>query len=104
DRATGDAVRDMAREILVVSQERIAQELKKMLVHVHRASAMRLADELGVLTVILPELASILSEPAAPRWLRTLSMLKRLEAPSFELALATLLYEVETDANSGAAP
>lgn len=104
DRATGDAVREMAREILVVSQERIAQELKKMLVHVGRAGAMRLADELALLPVILPELAAILSEPAAPRWLRTLSMLQRLEAPSFELALATLLHELETDESAGAAP
>ncbi|HTI49987.1 MAG TPA: CCA tRNA nucleotidyltransferase, partial [Planctomycetaceae bacterium] len=38
DESTAAAVREMSREILVVSSERIAQELKKMLVHVRRAA------------------------------------------------------------------
>src|SRR5262245_37039879 len=40
DEATAKAIREMAGEILVVSQERIAQELKKMLVHQRRARAV----------------------------------------------------------------
>lgn len=96
EQATAAAVRELAREILVVSSERITQELRKMLVHVRRSAAMRLADDLRLLSVILPELAPILDESNAPRWLRTLAMLDRLEAPGFELALATLLFELAT--------
>jgi poly(A) polymerase len=93
DPVTSSAVRGMVREILVVSGERISQELRKMLTHVHRERAMRLADELGILSVILPELAPLLSEPGAARWLETLTMLDRLDDPGFELSLATLLFE-----------
>jgi poly(A) polymerase len=88
----------MAGEILIVSSERIAQELKKMLVHVRRAAAMRLADDLKLLAVILPELVPVLVEPGVGRWLRTLAMLERLEQPDFELALATLLALALADA------
>lgn len=94
DDATAAAVREMSREILVVSSERIAQELKKMLVHVRRSAAMRLADQLQLLPVILPELLPLLREPGAPRWLETLSLLNRLEAPPFELAFAVLLLDL----------
>jgi poly(A) polymerase len=102
DPATAMAVREMADEILVVSSERIAQELKKMLVHLRRSAAMRLADELGLLPVILPELVPALTEPGNRRWLRTLSMLDRLEEPSFELALATLFVSAITDPDRAA--
>ena len=95
EQTTAGAVRQMAPEILVVSSERIAQELRKMLVHLRRATAMRLADDLKLLPVILPELAPILAEPGATSWGRTLQMLERLEQPGFELALVTLLFEVE---------
>lgn len=91
DVATASAAREMAGGIRVVSSERIAQELKKMLVHFRRAAAMRLADELKLLPEIVPELVPLLEEPGIKRWSRTLTMLERLEEPSFELALATLL-------------
>jgi poly(A) polymerase len=94
DESTAAAVRTMSREILVVSSERIAQELKKMLVHVRRSAAMRLADQLQLLPVILPELLPLLHEPGAPRWRTTLALLDRLEAPSFELAFAVLLLDL----------
>lgn len=97
--ATADAVRQMAKEILVVSSERIAQELRKMLTHVRRAMAMSLADELALLPVILPELSPILKSPDGAAWDRTLRMLDQLEQPRFELALASLLYEVDPAAS-----
>ena len=43
------------REITVVSAERIADELRKMLVDRNRACGMRLLDELGLLRHVLPE-------------------------------------------------
>lgn len=101
--ATASAVRQMAKEILVVSSERIAQELRKMLTHVRRSVAMSLADEVALLSVILPELSPILKAPDGSSWGRTLGMLDRLEQPRFELALATLLYEVDPSAPEAAA-
>src|SRR5207302_1579919 len=61
DVSTADAVRAMAPEILVVSQERIAQELKKMLVHPRRRRALELAHNLKLLEMILPELAPVIA-------------------------------------------
>jgi len=101
DPPTADAAHQMAREILVVSQERIADELKKMLVHPRRARAVGLAQELHLLTVILPELAPICASAGRPgsedRWQVTRATLDRLEIPRFELALAALLHEVTGD-------
>ena len=91
DRATGEAVRAMAREISVVSQERIAQELKKMLVNRHRARAVQLAADLEVLLEILPEMAMPLATPTV--WTMLIKSLEMLEAPRFELAMAVLLRQ-----------
>jgi poly(A) polymerase len=95
--ATAAAVRAMASQILVVSQERIAQELKKMLVHARRARAISLAHHLELLTVILPELSPVVATagPAdrADRWKQTLELLEILKDPRFELAFAALLSQ-----------
>ena len=57
DEVTAAAVREMAHEIVVVSHERIAQELRRMLVDTHRRRAVELCDSVGLLSVILPEVA-----------------------------------------------
>ena len=99
---TADSVRQMAPEIGIVSQERITQELKKMLEHRTRARAMDLAHDLGLLVQILPELMPALprGEPPLPAgtgagadapWATTLRRLDQLREPGFELALAALL-------------
>lgn len=101
DHSTADAARAMASEILVVSHERIAQELKKMLVHARRARAILLAHHLQLLTVILPELGPIVSTAgqtaSADRWRTTIRTLELLPVPHFELALAALLHDVAFD-------
>ena len=123
DETTAAAVREMADEIVVVSQERIAQELRRMLVDPHRRRAVELCADVKLLDRILPELPI---EPVAfpsggrkppgssnvgegvegeePGGLRpplrsredelTLAMLTLLEQPSFELAFATLLHSL----------
>jgi len=99
--ATARAVHDMAPEILVVSQERIAQELQKILTHPTRRVAIERAAELGVLAVILPELqrlaAGVRADQPHPtevdHWLRSL---ESLPSPDFELALALLLRPAVT--------
>lgn len=85
DPGTATAIAEHAGEILVVSQERIAQELRKMLEHPRRVRAVALAHELGLLERILPEATG---EFAGGR-------LSRLEQPSFALSLSGLLADCE---------
>jgi poly(A) polymerase len=102
DAATADAVRAMAREIHVVSAERIAQELKRMLVDPHRRRAMELARETDLLLEVLPELRPILEAPVPTagarlrhsNWETALRRLQLLEQPTFELATAALFAGV----------
>ena len=56
DPATEAAVRAMAGQITVVSAERIADELRKILVQPGRARGMRLFFDLGLAAPVLPEL------------------------------------------------
>lgn len=93
DPATAAAIRAMAPQITAVSAERIAQELRRMLVDPHRRRAMQLTRELGLLPIILPELRPML-EADAGEWDVTLHMLQLLQAPSFELAAAVLWHAV----------
>ncbi len=98
DGATADAIRAMAPELLIVSQERIAQELKKMLVHHRRSRALALAQDVALLTMVFPELAPIIAtgglSGSCDRWQITLRRLETFESPRFELALAGLLYDL----------
>jgi tRNA nucleotidyltransferase/poly(A) polymerase len=104
DPATAGAIREMATELTVVSAERIAAEMEAMLVDEHRARAMRLLVETGLLAVVLPEVgrgargegrgdgegAGGREQGAGEEWGRTLLLLDALVAPTFALALAGL--------------
>jgi poly(A) polymerase len=102
DPATADAVRAMASQIHVVSAERIAQELKRMLVDPHRRRAMELARDVNLLLEVLPELAPVLdatpgegsSVGVQSAWETTLARLQLLHDPTFELATAALFASV----------
>src|SRR5579883_2074530 len=54
--ATAEAIRAQAPRIGIVSAERIAEELRKLLVDPHRARGMRWFMDLGLAEPILPEL------------------------------------------------
>src|SRR6516225_4737651 len=56
DPATFDAIRTMADQITVVSAERIADELRKLLVDKHRARGMQMLMDSGLAAAVLPEL------------------------------------------------
>jgi poly(A) polymerase len=87
DSATAHAIRAMAGEITVVSAERIAEELRKLLTNPRRADGVRLLADVNLLTPILPEVA------ADPTWPQSLRVLESLPADSsFPLALAALLH------------
>lgn len=90
DPVTAEAIREMAAQIIVVSAERITQELRRMLTNEHRARGMQLVQEVGLLHVIFPEFKSF---PEA-EWDRVLRMLQLLQDPSFELAMAVLWFVV----------
>ena len=99
--ATAHAIQLLADEILVVSWERITQELRKLLVHRRRRRGVRLAQQLGLLSRVFPELAHLLEDAENPEWTHTLNVLDALASPRFPVALATLLHTVP--APSGAA-
>ncbi len=110
--ATRDAVEAMAHEITVVSAERIAAEMRLMLVHSSRVRALNLLREDRLLDVVLPELAianqgsasTVTGRPADEAWLVTLEVLEVLSAPGFPLALAALLQAfVDPDGAEGVA-
>jgi tRNA nucleotidyltransferase/poly(A) polymerase len=100
DVPTRSAVEAMASQITIVSAERIAAEMRLMLVHQRRASAVDLLREVGLLAVILPELAmanqpgskTLIGRPADEAWLAALDTLDALAEPEFPLALAGLLH------------
>jgi len=110
DSDTLAAIRAMASQILVVSAERIAQEIRAMLVHPRRSDALRMLLDAGLLAHVLPEVLALrgMPRPTAHHreldcWGRTLLVMDQLHEPSFALALAALLHELG-NAVAGSAP
>ena len=83
------AVQQQASQIHSVSVERILQELRRMLAHPSRATALQLLKDSQLLPEILPELAPELENTATFQF--TLRALQCLESIHFEPALAILL-------------
>jgi poly(A) polymerase len=98
---TRAALRAMAGQITGVSAERIAQELRRMLVHSSRAHAMNLALETGLAVAILPPVVAMKGlfqgkpmQPERDLWDHTMLVLELLPPdPSFTLAFAALLHD-----------
>lgn len=111
DERTLKAVQRHATEIDVVSAERIAAEMRRMLVHPERAEAARLLRESRLLVEILPESADTFlgsgnAEGSDRAWDRTLAMLAELVSPAFPQALAALILEIcwQINRDTGEAP
>lgn len=101
DPATLEAIRAQAHEVVIVSAERIAAEVRRMFVHANRAKALQLLYDSQLLGVILPEARVLDPESDEPPnetrgaiWRRTLAILQRLERPEFATALAVVLREI----------
>ena len=94
------AIREMADQITVVSPERIAMEMRQILVAPSRCTAVRLLLDTGLAAVILPEIVPA-DETGHRRLDHTLTVLDRLSEPGFPLALAALLYPVVEAAQAG---
>jgi len=100
--ATAVAIQDMAGEITVVSAERIAEELRRLLVYPRRARGMDLLYDLGLVAVLLPDVLpmkglpqGLPSAPCGDLWGHVMRVLDLLgPETSFPLALAALLHDV----------
>jgi len=102
---TLDAIRQLARQMIIVSAERIAAELRRILEHAQRRRGIELLVESGLLPVIFPELeemvdGSTLNQSLAA-WQQTLQILERLNRPSSSAALAALLRGLVAEQENG---
>jgi tRNA nucleotidyltransferase/poly(A) polymerase len=94
DGETLAAIKEQASELVIVSAERIAAELRLILTHPTRARGAELLVETNLLEILLPEIGSVLQDGGP--WSRTLAVLAGLHEPTFSMALAALLREIET--------
>jgi tRNA nucleotidyltransferase/poly(A) polymerase len=90
DAETAAAIREMASQIAVVSPERIAMEMRRVLTESGRVQGIRLLVELGLAAVVFPEIVTR-DEASQTRFEHGLGALGKLQNPNFPLALATLL-------------
>jgi poly(A) polymerase len=109
DESTFAVIREMAPQISVVSAERVAQELERMLVHPTRARAVALLRDSGLLEATLPLLHEAFCARSGPpndglddAFAETLALLQSLVEPSFPLAFSALLAPVISAADAQA--
>jgi poly(A) polymerase len=110
--ATEAAIRKMAPQISVVSAERIADELRRLLVHPRRVRGVKLLYETGLVEPLLPELLEmkglLQGPPHAPTgdlWDHVMRVLDLLgPAPSFPLAFGALLHDIGKRRTLGRTP
>jgi poly(A) polymerase len=96
------AIRELAPQIHQVSQERIREEILKMLTEGRARRAFELLDQTGLLEQVLPEIKKMQGVQQPPQfhpegdvWVHTLMLLEGLPAGgSKTLALGALLHDV----------
>ena len=100
--ATFAAIKKMAREIQIVSRERVRDELTRMLTEGHGRQAFLLLDETGLLKHVLPEISAMKGVEQPPEFhpegdvfVHTLLLLDHLPQPCPPtLAWGALLHDV----------
>lgn len=91
--ATLWAVRRMADQIHIVSQERIGGEMRRMLTHETQARAAVMLHDTGLLKELLPEVARLADDQDDPHpWEETLRVLSDLGHTTLPVGLAALLH------------
>lgn len=93
EESTLAAIQEMAGEIKAVSAERIAMEIRRMLVEPGRVLAVRLLLESNLAEQVLPEIVPT-DDPMRRKLEDSLAILGRLIEPKFPLALMTLLHRM----------
>jgi poly(A) polymerase len=99
---TAAAIRSLAPKVNIVSQERVRDELTKMLTEGKARRAFELLEETGLLAEVLPEVARMKGVEQPPQfhpegdvWVHTLGLLDQLEPGcSLTLAWGALLHDV----------
>jgi poly(A) polymerase len=92
---TRRAITASASTISAVSQERIREELEKILADANRAEGVRELQKLGLLPYLLPELSGFLSIPEGAKLFdHSLAVLTSLSSFDFALSFAALMHEV----------
>src|SRR5439155_13032716 len=112
DPSTAAAIRSMAGQITVVSAERIAEELRQLLMHPRRLRGMNLLWDCGLVAPLLRELVPMKGLPQGPPsaptgdlWDHVMVVLDKLgPESSFPLALAALLHDVGKPRTVGRTP
>lgn len=103
DAATADAVHQLRHQICQVSEERVTQELKRMLSHSSRELSFRLLHESGLLAEIIPELFAATQQSGyakqAEACTQTGEQLRHLTSDEFETALTLLLLPLRRTGN-----
>lgn len=102
DPATAGAIREYAARISSISAERIREELSRLWVESQRAGdALVLLRDLGLLQVILPEIAAMQGVEQPPEYhpegdvfQHTVVMLNEMRTHDYRLAWAVLLHDV----------
>lgn len=100
EEGTGEAIREMAGQIQVVSAERIRQELVKMFTEAHPDHGLLLLDRYRLLEPLLPEIARMKGieqghhHPEGDVFTHTVKILSLLSEPTESLAFAALLHDV----------
>jgi poly(A) polymerase len=106
------AIQRLAREIDVVSRERVRDELTRMLTEGHASRAFLLLDETGLLKQVLPEISAMHGVEQPPEFhpegdvfVHTLMVLDNLPQPCpLTLAWGALLHDVGKPATFRRAP
>ncbi|WP_317889935.1 CCA tRNA nucleotidyltransferase [Terriglobus tenax] len=106
------AIRELAPQIHQVSPERVRDELTRMLTQGNAHIALRLLDETGLLTEVLPEVRKMQGIEQPPQyhpegdvWVHTLLLLEKLPpSPSATLAWGALLHDIGKPATFRRAP
>jgi poly(A) polymerase len=100
---TAAAVKELAPKIASVSGERIAAEFERILTAppAGRRRGLELAEELGLMAVLLPEVQAMKGieqgpdvHPEGDVLVHTFLCVEYLREPTFELALAALIHDV----------
>lgn len=93
---TERAIRQFSDELVVVSAERIAAEMRQILVHPERSRGVQLLGRLNLLKVVIPEVGQWCDDVGEEKetWLRILGA---LSDPTFPVSLAALLWPVVRD-------
>ncbi len=95
------AIQKLHPRIVEISAERIRDELNRILTEGGASRGLRLMDETGLLSVLLPDVKAMQGVQQPPEfhpegdvWTHTLLMLDGLEKPSVTLAWGVLLHDV----------